>query len=216
MAVTISISCATTTTTPQAWDWRLGYPPEVFDEALKLKRRDLDPILRPIARPVFRDILTDQLGEYQDRFPNKVVVKGPCRETSGFQLQSVYVARFLPNWLEKGDKVHLLPHKAGDQGQPCLIFSSETRESFMITLKPTRASVNADLFTNIPPWEEKAPPEYIELVEKQRRADKGEAPCSRATQQVDSTRKVMVQLQSRRRSNGWWVYVSVKEIPAGG
>jgi hypothetical protein len=206
------------------WEWREG------DETLL--RRDLADgsavkmglfsvqgnsasrarIMRPITRPARQSMPTVKLAEWQDRYRDKLVIKGPCRATSGFQLQYVYVGQFRMGWLERGDEVHLLPHKAGDQGRPCLVFSSRGRESFMITFSPTRASANADLFTNIPPWEGKDILMYMEMVEKQRRADKFEAPCSRATQQADSGRKVMVELGSRRRSNGWWVYISVTEV----
>ena len=81
----------------------------------------------------------------------------------------------------------------------------------MVTLRPTGASVNANLYTDILPWKGENTLAYMEGLERDRRENKGEEPCCRATQQVDGEGSVVVEVQSRRRSNGWWVYVSVAQ-----
>jgi hypothetical protein len=170
----------------------------------------MKPIVRPAAMP---NGLGGQLAASQDGFRDKVVVKGPCRLTSGFELQYVYVGGFRLTWLERGDEVHLIPSGTGAQGQPCVVFSSPEKESFMVVLDPTRASANADLYTNIPPWEGEETLTYMERLEKERRAGKGESSWYPAgIQRVDQDKKVVVRVESRRRNNGWWVSVSVGEV----
>lgn len=139
------------------------------------------------------------------------MVKGPGRETSGFELQYVDVAGFWLTLLERGDEVHLIPSDTGSHGQPCVVFSRPEGRSFMVMLRPTRASANPDLYTDIPPWEGEYTLAYMEMLERKRRAGNGESPCYRATQRVGGVSEVVVQVQSRRRRNGWWVYVSVTQ-----
>jgi hypothetical protein len=45
----------------------------------------------------------------------------------------------------------------------------------------------------------------MEGLEKDRRENKGEEPCCRATHRVDGEGSVVVEVQSRRRSNRWWI-----------
>lgn len=101
-----------------------------------------------------------------DKFRNKVVVKGACRVTSGFQLQYVHVADFLPTWVERGDEIHLIPYSDGAREQQCFVFSSLNEEAFMVTLRPTRASANTQLYTNILEWKGKGTIEYVKELEK--------------------------------------------------
>jgi hypothetical protein len=224
---TISISRDTAAVPRRPWQWRARNrgAPFPYDPTAMAKAWNPHPPMRPNSPREVQDLLTDrdpvrvEPQPEPEAYKDMVVIKGPCGATLGFRLRYVDVANFWSTWLERGDEVYLIPEDANyplgrpDLGSPCLIFSTERQASFMISLAPTRASVNADLFTNIPPWEGKILGRYRDRVEKQREADKGESPCSRATQQVDSGRNVMVGLQSRRRSNGWWVYVSVTDMP---
>jgi hypothetical protein len=92
-----------------------------------------------------------------------------------------------------------------------VVFSRAEGRSFMVTLRPTRASVNANLYPDIPPWRGENTLAYMEGLERDRRENKGEKPCCRATQRVDSEGSVVVEMQIQRQSNGWWVYVSVTQ-----
>ncbi|KAK4153986.1 hypothetical protein C8A00DRAFT_33239 [Chaetomidium leptoderma] len=220
---TMTLSISRATTSPRgAWEWRAGNELVFFGNALLSQvRTDADsahlrPVMKPIVRPPPPALAEGGglLSASQDGLRDKVVVKGPCRTTtSGFQLQYVYVAGFRLTWLERGDEVHLIPSDTGNQGQPCVVFSNPARESFMVTLEPTRAAVNANLYTNIPWWEGKETLAYMEKLEGERKASKGEALCDRAAQRVDGGREVVVQIETRRRRNGWWVGVTVSEPP---
>jgi hypothetical protein len=202
-----------------AWDWRAGNQVVFFGDALRNQMRtnaggaSLPPAMKPIVRPALQDGLAETLAASQDGLRDKVVVKGPCRSASGFQLQYVYVGGFRQTWLERGDEVHLIPSESGSQGQPCVVFSSPEGESFLVTIKPTRASVNANLYTNIPSWQGEPTLGYVEMLEKQRRANRGESPCFQAPQRVGGGTEVVVRVESRRRKNGWWVYVSLAQMP---
>jgi hypothetical protein len=73
----------------------------------------------------------------------------------------------------------------------------------MVTVMPTRASVNANLYTDIPTWNGKNSWAYIESLERERREINGDSPCLRATQRVEGEREVVVKLRNRRRSDSW-------------
>jgi hypothetical protein len=203
-----------------AWDWRSGNEDVFFGDALRSQvRTDVDsaqgrPVMKPIVRPpAIQNGLGGQPTASQDGLRDKVIVKGPCRLTSGFELQYVYVGGFRLTWLERGDEVHLIPSEAGEQGQPCVVFSSPAKESFMVVLDPTRASANAILHTNIPPWEGEETVAYMERLERERQAAKFNSPCYPAgIQRADQDKKVVVRVESRRRRNGWLVSLSVAEV----
>lgn len=152
-----------------------------------------------------------------DKFLDKVVVKGPCRDTSGFQLQYVHVADFRLTWVERGDEIHLIPYSDGVREQLCFVFSSLAEEAFLVTIQPTRASVNAQVYTNIPEWRGKRTIEYVKELERQRKA--GSTKLSRyvAPQRLGGEMGAQVRLRvdSRRQVDGWWVYITVTPISRG-
>jgi hypothetical protein len=83
----------------------------------------------------------------------------------------------------------------------------------MVVLDPTRASANAILHTNIPPWEGEETVAYMERLERERQAAKFNSPCYPAgIQRADQDKKVVVRVESRRRRNGWLVSLSVAEV----
>lgn len=202
-----------------AWDWRAGNQAVYFGNALRDQMRtDLDgalpsPVMKPIVRPNSRNDSARALVMSQDMLRDKVVLKGPCRSTSGFQLEYVYVAGFRPTWLEREDEVHLIPSESGNQGQPCAVYSSPEGESFLVTLRPTRASVNANLYTNIPPWKGRETLEFMEMLESQRKKQNSRSVSHKAFQRIGSGKEVAVHLEHRRLRNGWWVYLSVTHLP---
>jgi hypothetical protein len=196
------------------WRWRYRPPafwrPFSWLAAQSLQSQPCSPIMTAIEKPVrlgpgqLRIMLADLGG--------KVVVRGPS-DRSGFAVRYVHVGKLLWPWLQEGDEVHLVPSSLPDQGAPCVVFSSAEGWSFLVALEPTRASVNANLYTDIPPWEGEEVEAYIKGLERTRGGDKGETPSRRATQQADGGGVVVVKVQSRRRSNGWWVHVTVAPSP---
>jgi hypothetical protein len=110
----------------------------------------------------------------------------------------VYAVRFQARWLGRSDEVHLIPIYGEDQEQSCVVFSRAEGQSFIVTLAPTRASVNANLYTDIPPWKGENTLAYMGGLERDRRENKGEEPCCCATQRVDGEGSVVVEVQSRR------------------
>ena len=64
----------------------------------------------------------------------------------------------------------------------------------MVTLRPIRSSVNANLYTDIPPWKGENTLAYMEGLERDRRENKGEELCCRATQRVDGEESVVVEV----------------------
>ena len=180
--------------------------------------------MKPIARPALpyeelaggsADAQSPPQNDALDKLRDKVVVKGPSRDTSGFQLQYVHVADFRFTWLERGDEVHLVPYQAGVKGQPRFIFSSPAEDSFMVTVQPTRASVNAQVYTNIPDWKGKPTVEYIGMLEERRKT--GNTSLSRylAPQSASGDRNTLalVRVESRRQMDGWWVYIYLTPMP---
>lgn len=192
----------------RVWEWWPAYAKwnTVISRLQDADRVREEPTMTQLVRPL------PELVTVQDVLRDNIIVKGPG-ETSGFEVQYVYAVRFQARWLGQSDEVHLIPIYGEDQGQSCVVFSRAGGRSFMVTLRPTRASVNANLYTDIPPWKGENTLAYMEGLERDRRENKGEDPCCRATQRVDSGENVVVELQSRRRSNGWWVHVSVAQPP---
>ena len=94
----------------------------------------------------------------------------------------------------RSDEVHLIPIYREDQAQSCVVFSQAGGRSFIVTLRPTRTSVNANLYTDIPLQKEENTLAYIEGLERDRRENKGEEPCCYATQQVSRKKRVVVEV----------------------
>jgi len=213
----VTVSIAREKAAREEWEWRgravplaalsgspIAYPWQTdFDQ---WNRNGMTPVAR-LAGWAARSQLA-----LQDGFRDKVVVKGPG-QASGFEARHVHTARMSLNWLEWGDEVHMIGKYTGSQGQPFVIFSSVGGRSFMVRLSPTRASVNANLYTDIPPWQGERDFSYCRDLEMDRKKNAGESPCHRALQRVGKKGRVVVELRSRRRNNGWWVYVSVAQPP---
>ena len=212
--IPVSIARANAKGGGEMWKWRAGNRDLFLGDALASQARTdarsagLCPVMTPIVRP---EVVARSAALAEDGLRDKVVVKGPGKAASGFEVRYVYVAGFRLTWLEREDEVHLLPSTMSSWGRPCVVFSSVDGQSFMVTLMPTRTSVNADLYTDIPPWEGEALLGYMPGLDRARKARKGESPCYRGTQRVDGESRVVVQVQSRRRRDGWWVYVSVTQ-----
>ncbi len=152
----------------EAWRWRAGNGEVVFGDAFVNQiRTDTDRsmwVMAPVVR-LAGWATTSQLAAPQDGWRDKVVVKGPG-QTSGFEVRYVHVAKFLRTWLERGDEVHLIPKYSGRQGQPYVVFSNADGRSFLVILSPTRASANANLYTDISLWEEEDRLIYLEGLER--------------------------------------------------
>ncbi len=99
-------------------------------------------------------------------------------ETPGFEVRYVYAGRFQARWLGRSDEVHLISPLTGKtRGSRLLSFHGAEGRSFMVTLRPTRASVNANLYTDIPPWKGKNTLAYMQGLERDRRENKGGETC---------------------------------------
>ncbi len=210
----VTVSLARAKGGGEIWKWRAGNKDLFLGEALTSQARTdarsagLYPIMTPIVRP---EVVGRSAADVEDGLRDKIVVKGPGKAASGFEVRYVYVAGFRLTWLERENEVHLLPSTMSNWGRPCVVFSSVEGQSFMVALMPTRTSVNADLYTDIPPWEGEPLLGYMPGLDRERKARKGESPCYRGTQLADDGKRVEVQIQSRRRNNGWWVYVTVTQ-----
>ncbi|KAL2127420.1 hypothetical protein VTI74DRAFT_10763 [Chaetomium olivicolor] len=214
----MTLSIERTAQDRNAWDWKASrFGGLLADSLLQFQIRTnednaaLPPMMWPIVRPIMSAALTKRLATAQDRFRNKVVVKGPCHSTTDFRLQYVHVGNFRLSWLERGDEAHLIPKETGDQGQPCLVYSSPSSGSFMVTLRPTWESVNATLYTDIPPWEGKATLAYIEMLERNTKGRKDALWYVQAGTGITTGKDAKVRIRNRRRNNGWWVYVEVDQ-----
>jgi hypothetical protein len=141
---TISISRALKSAGNGTWDWRAGNNLSLAREALQNQMRlDFEGSfggpyarMKPIVRPALphggwaggsADRQSVPQNDALDKLRDKVVIKGPCRDSSGFQLQYVHVADFRFTWLERGNKIHLVPYQAGVKGQPCFIFPAQQK-----------------------------------------------------------------------------------------
>ncbi len=193
------------------WRWKSNMSWEEMGDRIRLTMR-ADPngreqVMRPITRPVASGVVAAAAAAHDQASRNKVVVKGPAAAT-GFQLVYVYEAWFRATWPGPEDELHLIPDMTSNIRVLSVIFSDPGEEAFMVTLKPTRASIHANLWTDIPPWEDKHPVRFMERLDKTRQGG-----CSRAMQRRGGGGVVEVQVGSRRRSDGWWVYVTVTPQP---
>ena len=199
------------------WRWRSNMSWEQVNERIRLttgrKTAQSEPGMQPLPRrrppageadPAVQDRAAQDLAAR-----NKVVVKGPAAAT-GFQMVYVYEAWFRATWPGPDDELHLIPDMTSNVRLLAVIFSNPGKEAFMVTLQPTRASIHARLWTDIPPWEGQNPMEFMEGLNAARQ---GAEPCSRDVQRTAGGGTVEVQVESRRRSDGWWVYVTVAPQP---
>jgi hypothetical protein len=219
---TLFISRAVTDQPAKAWAWRARNNKAAVKNVLRVQmERDFetpfssDPTMTPNVRPAvaWGDPWSDALGKCR----NKVVIKEPIWGTSGFQLQYVHVVDFQVTLGERRDEIHLIPYNDRVKGPSCFVFSTLDEQAFMVTVQPTGASVNAQLYTNIPEWKGKRTIEYVKELEKQRKAGTTKLSRYLAPQRLGGElgAHVQVRVDSRRQMSGWWVYITFTPIPEG-
>ncbi|KAK0721321.1 heterokaryon incompatibility protein-domain-containing protein [Apiosordaria backusii] len=149
---------------------------------------------------------------------NAVIVKGPGQTAPIFEIVDVDLLSggFHASWIQVGDEVHLYPTKSTTFNRPTLFYSNMQGKSFMIVLTPEVASIDTRLYTNIPPCKGKNLAELASEVESTHPVGtcvegcpaRKCIPCSR--QMVDDNTSVIIELSTRKRANGWWVFISAR------
>ena len=109
--------------------------------------------MTPLCRPFANTEIPRKLSrECRDK---GVMLRGPSRSETAFRLQYVHVHAHA-SWVEIGDDVYLFPMRDDFiLGEAYVIFSDAQGASFMVPVNPDPVSVNAQLYTDISPWQGK-------------------------------------------------------------
>ncbi|KAK0654339.1 hypothetical protein QBC41DRAFT_332202 [Cercophora samala] len=147
-----------------------------------------------------------------------VTIQGPSEASTSFQIAEVCsLDGFLNKCVQDRDKIHLAPLFSKRWGPASLWYCNKQGKSFMLVVVPRVTRIETRLYTNIPLCEVRNPFEFTVEVEGRhpvKNCARGDCPrytcvsCPR--QMVDDHTEVLIRISTRKRAEGWWVFISTE------